>query len=133
MTKSIGLLVALLFPAFVLTGVVANPASAQEKKMEKSVQKAVAGEATLKEIEQNDKLRVLEATFKPGDVSPSEKRPMRVVHALKGGTLERTYADGKKDIVQWKTGDTRIISEERPYAVKNVGKGVVHLIVVALK
>ena len=133
MTKSPGLLAALLFPAFVLAGVVANPALAQEKKMQKSVQKATAGEVTLKEIEQNDKLRVYEATYKPGDVSPSAKRPMRVVHALKGGTLERTYTDGKRETVEWKTGDTRIISEERPYAVKNIGKGVVHLLLVALK
>ena len=126
MTKSAGLLAALRLPAFVLSGVVSHPALAQEKKV-------AAGEVTLKEIEQNDKVRVYEATFKPGDVSPSAKRPMRVVHALKGGTLERTYADGTKETAQWKTGDTRIISEERPYAVKNIGKGVVHLLVVALK
>jgi quercetin dioxygenase-like cupin family protein len=133
MTKSPGLLAALVFPAFVLAGMVANPALAQEKKTEKSVQKAAAGEVTLKEIEQNDKLRVYEATYKPGDVSPSAKRPMRVIHALKGGTLERTYADGTKETVKYKTGDTRIISVEKPYAVKNIGKGVVRLLVVALK
>jgi hypothetical protein len=133
MRKSTRLLVASLLPAFVLAGMTTNPATAQEKKMEKSAQKAPAGEVTLKEIEQNDKLRVYEATYKPGDVSPSAKRPMRVVHAIKGGTLERTYADGKKDTVQWKTGDTRIISEERPYSVKNTGKGVVQLLVVATK
>jgi hypothetical protein len=133
MTKSPALFAALVFPAFVLAGVFASPALAQEKKMEKSVQKAAAGEVTLKEIQQNDKLRVYEATYKPGDVSPSAKRPMRVIHALKGGTLERTYTDGKKETVEWKTGDTRIVSEERPYAVKNIGKGVVRLLVVALK
>ena len=133
MRKSTRLLVASLLPAFVLAGMVANPAMAQEKKMEKSAPKAVAGEATIKEIEQNDKVRVYESTYKPGDVTPSAKRPMRVVHAIKGGTLERTYADGKKETVQWKTGETRIVSEERPYAVKNIGKGVVHLLVVATK
>jgi|ERR1700680_739310 quercetin dioxygenase-like cupin family protein len=132
MTKSPGLLAALVFPAFVLAGMVANPVFAQEKKTE-NVQKAAAGEVTLKEIEQNDKLRVYEATYKPGDVSPSTKRPMRVIHALKGGTLERTYSDGTKETVKYKTGDTRIISEEKPYAVKNIGKGVVRLLVVAVK
>src|ERR1700737_1989876 len=116
MTKSPGPLAALVFPAFVLAGMVAHPVFAQEKKTEK-VQKAAAGEVTLREIEQNDKLRVYEAIYKPGDVSPSTKRPMRVIHALKGGTLERTYDDGKKETVLWKTGDTRILSEERPYAI----------------
>jgi hypothetical protein len=134
MTKSTGLLRVLLLPAIVLAGVVLNPAMAQEKTIEKkSAPAAAAGEVTLKEIEQNDRVRVYEATYKPGDVSASAKRPMRVVHALQGGTLERSYADGTKDTVQWKTGDTRILSEERPYAIKNVGKSVVHLFVVALK
>jgi hypothetical protein len=133
MAKATGRLAALVFALFVLAGLAANPASAQEKKMEKSAQKAAAGEVTLKEIEQNDKLRVYEAIYQPGDVSPSAKRAMRVVHALKGGTLERTYADGKKETLEWKTGETRIISEEQAYAVKNIGKGVVHLLVVALK
>ena len=70
MRKSTRLLVASLLPAFVLAGM-ANPATAQEKKMGKTAAKAPAGEVTLKEIEQNDKLRVYEATYKPGDVSPS--------------------------------------------------------------
>jgi quercetin dioxygenase-like cupin family protein len=133
MTKSTGLLAASLFLAFVLAGVVANPALAQEKKMDKSVQKAAAGQVTVKEIEKNDKLRVVEVTLKPGDTAPSVKRPMRVVHAFTGGTLERTYDDGTKEAVQWKAGDTRIISEEKPYAIKNTGKSVVRLLVVEAK
>jgi hypothetical protein len=122
-----------MFPVFLLAGGAANPVMAQEKKVETSVQKAVAGEVMVKEIEQNDKLRVYEATFKPGDVLKSAKRPMQVIHVIKGGTLERTYTDGTKETVQWKTGDTRIISEERPFGVKNIGKGVVHLLVIASK
>lgn len=94
---------------------------------------AYGKEVTRKEIQQNEKVRVYEATYQPGDFSPTNKWPMRVVHAMKGGTLERTYEDGKKETFVWKTGETRIISEERPYAIKNVGKGVVRLLIVALK
>jgi len=65
-----------------------------------------------KYLDSNDKLRVIEVTFKPGDTAPSAKRPMRVVHAYTGGTLERTYDDGTKETVQLKTGETRIISEK---------------------
>jgi len=78
-------------------------------------------------------LRVVEVTFKPGDVSPSAKRPMRVVHTYAGGTFERTYDDGTKETVQFKTGETRIISEERPYAIKNIGKSVIRLLAVEVK
>ena len=133
MNKFSGVLARLLVPAFLVAGVIAAPAMAQDKKAEKKMGKAVAGQVMLKEVAQNDKLRVYEATFKPGDVSPSAKRPMRAVRALKGGTLERTYEDGKKETIQWKAGEARIISEERPYAIKNIGKGVVHLYIVNIK
>lgn len=98
-----------------------------------SLSSAIAKEATIKEIQQNDKVRVYEATYVPGDTSPVAKRPMRVIYAIHGGTFERTYADGSKERSEWKTGETRIITEERPYGVKNVGKGVIHLYIVALK
>jgi hypothetical protein len=133
MTESTGLSAALLFLAFLLAGAVANPALAQEKKMEKSVQKTAAGQVTSKEIDRNDKVRILDLTFKPGDVAPSGKRPMRVIHVLQGGTIERTYDDGKKETVLYKSGDTKLFPEEQTYAVKNIGKSVVHLLVVEVK
>jgi len=130
MRKSSGLFTAAVFLVSLVAGVAANPALAEEKK---SVSKAAAGEATIKEIEQNDKVRVYEVTYKPGDGLPSAKRPMRVVHVIGGGMLERTFEDGTKETVEWKTGDTKIVSEEKPYALKNVGKGVIHLLIVAVK
>jgi hypothetical protein len=133
MNKFSGVLARLLIPAFTVAAVIAAPAMAQDKKAEMKMGKAAAGQVMIKEVTQNDKLRAYEATFKPGDVSPSAKRPMRAVRALKGGTLERTYEDGKKETIPWKTGEARIISEERPYAVKNIGKGVVHLYIVNIK
>ena len=133
MSKCSGVFAKLLIPALFVAGVIATPAMAQDKKAAAKMEKAVAGQVMLKELAQNDKLRAYEATFKPGDVSPSAKRPMRVVRALTGGTLERTYEDGKKETIQWKAGEARIISEERPYAVKNIGKSTVHLYVVVVK
>jgi hypothetical protein len=132
MRKLARILAGLLVPAFLVAGIVATPAMAQDK-MAKKMEKAKAGEVVLKEIAANDKLRVYEATFKPGDTGANAKRPMRAVYAIKGGTLERTYEDGKKENIVWKTGESRIISEERPYALKNVGKTVVHLLVVQPK
>jgi len=95
--------------------------------------KAKAGEVVVKEIAQNDKLRVYQATFKPGDSGPSVKRPMRAVYAIKGGTLERTYEDGTKETIVWKSGESRLVAEERPYGLKNTGKTVIVLHVVQLK
>ena len=129
MRNSIGRLVSLLVPAFVLLGVLAHPGQAQEKKAQMSAVK----EGTLKEIGQNEKVRVAEVTYKPGEGSPAAQRPMRVVHCMKGGTLERTYADGSKETAEWKPGDTKILTEQRPYAIKNVGKTEIRLLVVFLK
>lgn len=133
MSKLAYVLAVLLAPAIFVAGAIATPAVAQEKKAEKKMAKAKAREVTLKEIQQNDKLRLYEATFKPGDTAPSVKRPMRAVYAISGGTLERTYEDGKKEKTVWKAGEGRILSEERPYAIRNVGKTTVRLVVVAVK
>lgn len=132
MNRCIGALARFLVPAFIAVGIVATPAMAQDKKAEKKME-AAAGKVMVKEVAQNDKLRVYEATFKPGDVSPSTKRPARAVLALSDGTLERTYEDGKKELIPWKKGEAKIITEERPYAIKNIGKTNVHLYVVVPK
>jgi len=125
MTNSIGQLATSLCAALAVTALIANPALAQDKK--------AAGEGTLKEIAQNDKVRVAEVTYQPGQGSPSQKRPMRVAHALTDGTIERIYADGTKEVTQWKAGDTRIISEPRAYAIKNIGKDTIRILVIFVK
>ena len=133
MKRLLGVLSGLLAPAVILAGGLATSALAQEETAGNEMKKAAAGRVTIKELVQNDRLRAYEATFKRGDVSPSAKRSMRVVRAIKGGTLERTYEDGKKEVSKWKAGEVKIISEERPYSVKNIGKTTVHLYIVELK
>ncbi len=55
------------------------------------------------------------------------------MRALKGGTLERIYADGKKEKVLWQTGEVRQVDPGPAYTTKNIGKGELHLYVVQLK
>ena len=114
-----GLLVAI----FMLAGVIANPAMAQDKAKAKSSDLPSLSKVIL----ENDKVRVIESTFKPGDVSPSRVRNPRVSYVVKGGTLERTYPDGKKTKVERKTG-TAEWNERDTYSVKNIGKTTVVLI-----
>jgi hypothetical protein len=128
MAKSVRLLAALLVPAFAVAVLIASPALAQDKKADAS-----ASTGVIKEIDKNDKFRVYEVTYKPGTGSPSSVRSARVVHAIVGGKLERTFEDGTKTTVEWKAGDTKIISESKAYAVKNVGKTTVRLLVTEAK
>ena len=131
MKNSSRLLTALLVPAFSFAVLVMSPASAQDKKADASAAPASTG--VIKEIDKNDKFRVYEVTYKPGTGSPSAVRSSRVVHVISGGTLERRFEDGTKTTVEWKAGDTKIISETKAYAVKNVGKKTVHLLVIESK
>lgn len=52
---------------------------------------------------------------------------------LKGGTVLRTYADGKTEKSEWKTGEVQIQEPGPQYTARNVGKTEVVLYVVRLK
>jgi hypothetical protein len=127
MKRLIRLFMSVLVPAFALVAVAASPAIAQDK--------AKAGAAKITVLTENDKVRVFEAQFKPGDENKAVPSSLsRVVRALKGGTLMRTYADGKTQNVEWKTGEVRFVEAEKTaYTTKNVGKSDIHLYIVVLK
>ena len=115
--------------AIALSTFALNGAIAQDKKMEKA-----AKQVTVKAITENDKVRVTEVTFAPGAKNTTiATSSMRVVRALKGGTIERTYADGKKEKITYKDGETRINMPGQQFTSVNIGKNPVHLYVVQLK
>jgi hypothetical protein len=58
---------------------------------------------------------------------------MRVVRAIRGGTIQRTFADGKTETVQYKPGQVRVQQPGPAYTTKNIGKSVLVLYVVQLK
>jgi hypothetical protein len=132
MKHLIRLFVSLVVPAFMLAGVVASPAMAQDKA---KAAPAAKGMAKLTVLAENDKARVFEVQYKPGDENKAvPSSSFRVVRALKGGTLMRTYADGKTQNVEWKTGEVRFVEADKvAYTTKNVGKSDIHLYVVVLK
>jgi hypothetical protein len=79
---------------------------------------------------------VFERTYKPGD--SNEEVPTssyRVNRTLKGGTLERTYPDGKKEKFEVKTGMVRYLEPSKggKYTVKNIGNTEIVNYVVLLK
>jgi hypothetical protein len=94
----------------------AGPGYAQDKAKEKAKESAPVTKVLL----DNNKVRVTESTFKPGDVSRSDRKA-RTNYIVKGGTLERTSKDGKKTSYERKAG-TAIWMEADSDAVKNVGK-----------
>ncbi len=135
MKHLIRLFVSLLVPALMLAFSTATPAMKHEAEKGKAAPaaKAEKGKAAVKVLFENDKVRVVEATFKPGDEAPNVARPFRVVRPLKGGTLQRTWADGKIDKVVYKTGEVKALEADKPFTPKNIGKSDVVLYVVFVK
>ena len=128
--------VGLLIAASMLVGVTAVPAMAQDKAKDAkaaSPAKAEKGKPVVKVLFQNDKTRVVEVTFRPGDAGQSVARPFRVARALKGGTLTRMWADGKVDKETFKTGEVKVFEPTAAYIPKNEGKSDVVLYVVFFK
>ena len=128
MKRMAGLLATLMVPAFMFA--VADQAVAQDKA--KAMAKA-APKQEQKVLVENDKVKVVENRWVAGAESESVARPNRIVRALKGGTLQRIYPDGKKEARTWKTGEVRYVEKTDPYIVKNIGKSEVVLYVVSLK
>ena len=116
MRKLAGALAGLLVPAFFVAGVIATPAMAQEKA------KGAQLKQELKVLLENDKVRVYEARSAPGAESEMRERPFRVIRFLTDARIQRTYADGKTEIVERKAGEVRAAGPDKPYKTKNVGK-----------
>ncbi len=105
-----------------------------KNKIKVAKQKAAKiSEAVIKDIFENDKVRVVEATWKPGAESTGMELPARVTRGLKGGILTRIYADGKKEKVKFKSGEVRYGDPAPKAIIKNMGKNAVVLYSVFLK
>ena len=127
MRDSYGEWAGLLVPAILLAGAIALPTVAQEKKAGKEsirVQKILVN---------NDRVRVSESVFKPGETNPMAKRGYRVTRVLKGNTtIVRTHADGKTEKIEWKEGGVYVAPADNASS-KNVGKSAVTIYTVVLK
>ena len=119
MNHLVRLFVSLVVPAFILAGVAASPAMAQDKAKAKEVKAT----NTIKVLHEDDRVRVTESTTKPGENGPMVVRGVRVTRWLQGGTVERTYAYGKKEKIERKTGEVVVAGPDKvAFSVKNVGK-----------
>ena len=126
MKKFVGLVVSILIPAFIMAGGMASSAVAQEKAAQAAAKPNV--------LLENDKVRIVEFQYRPGDESPNGARPARVIRALTAGTLMRTYADGKTEKDEYKTGEVKYFgADPAENKLKNLGKTDVVLFVVFLK
>ena len=130
MKRLIRLFVSLLVPAVMLTFAAATPAM----KHEMAQDKAPKATNTTKVLHEDDRVRVTEVTTKPGERGNSIVRGFRVVRFLQGGTQERTYADGRKEKLERKTGEVIVAGPDKEaYYVSNIGKTTTMVYIVSIK
>ena len=113
-----------------VTAAVAQDKKAPEKAPDKAAAKAPI--RAQKVLEDNDRVRVTEGVFKPGEVNPLEKRNYRVTRVLKGSTTVERTIDGKTEKLEYKEGMV-IVSPAGMSMLKNIGKGEITIYTVTLK
>lgn len=100
-------------------------------EMKKKSDPLVAASNVYKLINENDRMRVLRVTFRPGDTAKMHYHPQHVVYVLKGGTVNLTTG-GKTQQMDLQEGKA-VFLDAQDHEVSNVDKSVVDLLVVELK
>ena len=83
-------------------------------------------------IFENDRVRVMQVTFEPGQAIEEHSHPDHFVYVLEAGNLKITKADGTVTDAELKKGDVIWINAETHQAV-NTGTSQVRLLVTELK
>jgi quercetin dioxygenase-like cupin family protein len=81
---------------------------------------------------ENSRVRVLEATLKPGDKEKTHSHPAYVIYVIAGGHVRTHNADGSVVEAEFKTGDV-IYREGVTHWAENIGKTTIRLELVELK
>jgi quercetin dioxygenase-like cupin family protein len=74
-------------------------------------------------------IRVLEATYKPGDSSAMHSHPDYVLYVINGGSAQFTDKDGKTRMADMKSGMEAVRGGE-VHSVKNTGKNTIKVLLV---
>jgi quercetin dioxygenase-like cupin family protein len=83
-------------------------------------------------IMENDRVRVFDVRFKPGEKAAMHMHPDHVMYVFNNGKLKLTPSTGKTQELDLKGGQA-IWMDATSHAAENLGKTDVHLLVVELK
>jgi quercetin dioxygenase-like cupin family protein len=81
---------------------------------------------------ENSRVRVLEATLKPGDKEKTHSHPAYVIYVIAGGKVRTHGLDGTVTDAEFKTGDV-IYRDPVTHWAENVGDTTIRLELVELK
>ena len=81
---------------------------------------------------ENSRMRVLEATLKPGDKEKTHSHPAYVIYVIAGGRVRMHGTDGAVTETEFKTGDV-LYRDAVTHWAENVGNTTIRLELVELK
>lgn len=81
---------------------------------------------------ENSRVRVLEATLKPGDKEKTHSHPAYVIYVIAGGKVRMHGTDGSVTEAEFKTGDV-LYREAVTHWGENIGNSTIRLELVELK
>ena len=81
---------------------------------------------------ENPRVRVLEATLKPGDKEQTHSHPAYLIYVIEGGKFRNHATDGTVSDGEFKTGDV-IYREPVTHWAENTGDTTIRLVLVELK
>ena len=87
---------------------------------------------TIKLKLENSRVRVMEATLKPGDVEKTHSHPAYVIYVIEGGKFRMHSTDGSVTEGEFKAGEV-LYSEPRTHWAENTGTTTIRLELVELK
>jgi quercetin dioxygenase-like cupin family protein len=108
-----------------------NPMIEEKGKTKYPDPLVVAGDV-YKLLMENDRVRVFDIHFKPGQKAVMHGHPDHVVYVIAGGTLKLTLPDGKSQEIPAKTGQAMWI-DAGPHETVNIGSTEAHLLAIELK
>jgi len=88
---------------------------------------------TSKVLLENQHVRVIEATFKPGAKEPAHTHPAGWYYVTKAGTLKVSYASGKVDMWKPEVGEQAWMDGEEAHSAENFGETTLQYILVEVK
>jgi quercetin dioxygenase-like cupin family protein len=93
---------------------------------------AVVNAKTIAKKLENARVRVLEATLKPGDKEQTHSHPAYVIYVIDGGKFRNHAADGTVTDGEFKAGDV-IYRDPVTHWAENIGTTTIRLVLVELK
>jgi beta-alanine degradation protein BauB len=100
-------------------------------KTESSIDPMVLASNVYKFLNENDRVRVLQVVFKPGDIAKMHHHPEHVIYVLRGGRIRMT-SDGKTDEMDLKAGSV-VFMKAQNHEAENIGGSTIDLLVLELK